>query len=58
VPSAKLAAARAALLNALNASEDREVRRCIDEAIQHLHALEVELAARETPDSTADVDDQ
>jgi cob(I)alamin adenosyltransferase len=56
VPSAKLAAARAALTAALDASDDREVRRCIDEALQHLHALEAELAAdrQATTDSGAD----
>jgi hypothetical protein len=58
VPSAKLAAARAALLNALDASEDREVRCCIDEALQHLHALEAELAACERADSEAEVNDE
>lgn len=45
--SVKLTAARAALQEALNAEDGRETRRYVEESIEHLHALENELAREE-----------
>ena len=45
--SVKLTAARGALHEALNADDGRETRRYVEESIEHMHALERELAREE-----------